>query len=140
MNKSTLSIKKSLIMITKKLFAVTAFVFACIISVAQTIEVYPTHWWVGMKNPNLQIMLHADGIANKIPMIKMPETGMKIADGITLVQIERVENPNYIFLDVRLTNEAKPGKYNFTFGPKDKLISIPFEFKERRTGNGTSFA
>jgi len=126
--------------IAKKLFTVSAFVLACIISVAQNIEAYPTHWWVGMKNPNLQIMLHADGIANKIPMIKMPETGMKIADGITLVQIERVENPNYIFLDVRLTKEAKRGTYNFTFGPKDKLISIPFEFKERRKGNGTLYA
>jgi len=107
---------------------------------AQSVEVYPTHWWVGMKNSNLQIMVHAENIANKIPMIKMPETGMKIGEGITLVQIERVESPNYIFLDVRMTKEAKPGKYNFTFGPKDKLVTIPYEFKERRKGNGTAFA
>ncbi|HEX5151179.1 MAG TPA: glycoside hydrolase family 13 protein [Parafilimonas sp.] len=126
--------------IIKKLLAVFVFLSICASVIAQNIEAYPTHWWVGMKNPNLQIMLHADGIANKIPMIKMPETGIRIADGITLVQIERVENPNYIFLDVRLAKEAKPGKYNFSFGPKDKLVSIPYEFKERRKGNGTLYA
>lgn len=107
---------------------------------AQQIDVYPNHWWVGMKNPNLQIMVHGENIANRIPMIKMAETGMKIGEGITLVQIERVENPNYIFLDLRTAKEAKPGKYNFTFGPKDKVVTIPFEFKERRKGNGTAFA
>ena len=122
---------------------IASFLICTVYSVvltAQSVEVYPTHWWVGMKNSNLQIMVHAENIANKIPMIKMPETGMKIGEGITLVQIERVESPNYIFLDVRMTKEAKPGKYNFTFGPKDKLVTIPYEFKERRKGNGTAFA
>lgn len=127
-------------MLIKKLFTAFAFICSCIISVAQNIEIYPGHWWAGMKNTNLQIMVHAEDISNKVPMIKMPETGMRIGDGITLVQIERVENPNYIFLDVRLTKEARPGKYNFTFGPKDKLITIPYELKERRKGNGTAFA
>ena len=126
------------------MYKIIASFFICVVCCAalcaQTVEVYPTHWWVGMKNPNLQIMVHAENIANKIPMIKMAETGIKIGNGITLVNIERVENPNYIFLDVRTTKEAKAGKYNLTFGPKDKLITIPFEFKERRTGNGTSFA
>src|SRR6478609_1663132 len=126
------------------MYKIIASFFICVVCCAalsaQTVEVYPTHWWVGMKNPNLQIMVHAENIANKIPMIKMAETGIKIGNGITLVNIERDENPNYIFLDVRTNKEAKAGKYNFTFGPKDKLITIPFEFKERRTGNGTSFA
>ena len=127
-------------MLNRKLFYCLMFTFYCLHLSAQNIEVYPTHWWVGMKNPNLQLMLHSENIAGRIPMIKMPETGIRISDGITLVQIERVENPNYLFLDVRMTKEAKPGKYNFSFGPKDKLITIPFEFKGRRKGNGTEFA
>ncbi len=124
----------------KKIFSLLVFAAVYTTLFAQNIEIYPSNWWVGMKNPNLQIMLHGEKIADKIPMIKMPDTGMRIGDGITLVQIERVENPNYIFLDVRLTTEAKPGKYSFSFGPKDKLITIPFEFKERRKGNGSEFA
>ena len=124
----------------KKLFYFLLLTFYFLKLTAQNIEVYPAHWWIGMKNPNLQIMVHAENISTQVPMIKMPETGISIGNGITLVRIERVENPNYIFLDVRLAKEAKPGKYNFSFGPKDKLVTIPFEFKERRKGNGTAFA
>jgi len=126
--------------VINRLFYFLLFTFYFFQASAQNIEVYPAHWWVGMKNPNLQIMLHAENIAAKIPMIKMDETGMIIGKGITLVNIERVENPNYIFLDVRTTKEAKPGKYNFIFGPKDKRFEISYEFKERRKGNGTAFA
>lgn len=124
----------------KKLFYFFLFVFCCLKSSAQDIEFYPTHWWVGMKNPNLQIMLHSTDIANKIPMIKMPETGMVIGNGVTLVNIERVENPNYIFFDVRIAKEAKPGKYNFVFGPKNNQFQFSYELKERRKGNGTLYA
>ncbi len=127
-------------MISKKLFSLLIFSSIYITLVAQNVEVYPMHWWVGMKNPNLQIMLHEDKIADKIPMIKMPETGMKIGEGVMLVNIERVENSNYIFFDVRITKEAKAGKYNFVFGSGDKRISIPYELKERRKGNGTLYA
>ena len=43
-----------------------------IVSLAQqSTDVYPTHWWAGMKNPNLQLMIHSKNIADKIPMIKM---------------------------------------------------------------------
>jgi len=126
--------------VIKKLFYFLLLTFYFLKLTAQNIEVYPAHWWIGMKNPNLQIMVHAENISTQVPMIKMPETGISIGNGITLVRIERVENPNYIFLDVRLAKEAKPGKYNFSFGPKDKLVTIPFEFKERRKGNGTAFA
>lgn len=124
----------------KRLFYVILFIAVYINLSAQTIEVYPMHWWVGMKNPNLQIMLHSENIANRIPMTKMPETGIAVSYGITIVAIERVENPNYIFLDVRLTKDAKPGTYNLTFGKDEKRVQISYEFKERRKGNGTLFA
>lgn len=107
---------------------------------AQNIDVYPTHWWVGMNNPDLQLMLHAQNIADKIPMIKMTEAGMQLAEGITLMKIERVENPNYIFFDLKIDEQAKPGKRSFAFGEGDKRITINYELKERRKGNGTLYA
>ena len=63
-----------------------------------------------MKNPKLQLMFHSENIADKIPMIKMSAAGMKLADGITLTKIERVENPNYIFFDLVIDKNAKAGK------------------------------
>lgn len=127
-------------MITKKLFSFLFLISFYITLSAQNIQIYPTHWWVGMKNPNLQLMVHDDKIAEKIPMIKMPENGIKITDGVTLVKIERVENPNYIFLDVVIDKAAKPGNYTFSFGQGEKKINIAYELKARRSGNGTLYA
>ncbi len=112
----------------------------CLSLSAQTIDVYPTHWWAGMKNPELQLMVHSPNIAANIPVIKMTEAGMQLADGITLKKMERVENPNYIFFDLVIDKDAKPGKRTFSFGEGKRKVSINYELKERRQGNGTAFA
>ncbi|MEP6467632.1 MAG: alpha-amylase family glycosyl hydrolase [Parafilimonas sp.] len=124
----------------KKLFYFLLFTSIYTSLSAQTIDIYPTHWWVGMQNPNVQLMIHSTKIADKIPMIKMPASGIKIANGITLTKIERTENSNYIFLDVVIGKDAKPGKYIFSFGQGDKKININYELKERRKGKGTLYA
>ncbi len=127
-------------MIHKKLFYFLLFTSICITVTAQSIDIYPTHWFVGMKNPNLQLMVHSNKIADRIPIIKMADAGIKIANGITLVRIERVENANYIFLDLVIDKTAKAGKRIFNFGSGDKKISIDYELKARRQGNGTLYA
>jgi glycosidase len=126
--------------VIKKLFYFLLFTFYFINLSAQNIEIYPTHWWVGMKKPNLQLMIRSEKIADKIPMIKMSAAGIKIANGITLTKIERVENPNYIFLDLVIDKNAKAGKRVFSFGTGENKININYELKERRKGNGTLYA
>jgi glycosidase len=108
-------------------------------SFSQTVEVYPSNWWVGMKNQNVQLMIHSEDIARKILVRDVPAPGWKIAEGVTLKKIESVENPNYLFLDLKIAQDAKPGKRNFSFGEPFNG-SIPFELKARRTGKGTSYA
>lgn len=124
----------------KKLFLILLLTSYFLQATAQNIELYPMHWWIGMKNPNLQLMVHSEKIADKIPMIKMSAAGMKLADGITLTKIERVENPNYIFLDLVIDKNAKAGKRVFSFGSGANKVNIDYELKERRKGNGTLYA
>ena len=114
------------------------FIFSIILfSQTNNIKCYPTNWWVGMKNDSVQIMVHGDKVADKFPMIKMGAEGVKLATGVYLVKINRVENPNYIFLDLIIKENAKPGKFSFPFV---KDITIEYELKERRPGNGITFA
>src|SRR5690349_6562255 len=48
-----------------KKYSLSFLLFAlCLYSFAQSnIEVYPTNWFVGMKNPDLQLMVHHPDIA-----------------------------------------------------------------------------
>ncbi len=123
----------------KKIFSLCLLICTCIFVYAQSnqINVYPTHWWAGMKWNKLQVMVHGNKVADNFPMIKMGPEGVKLATGVRLLKINRVENPNYIFLNLVIDATAKPGKFNFPFV---KNIELSYELKSRRTGNGTSFA
>lgn len=102
---------------------------------AQT-TVYPTHWWTGMKESKLQLMVRGENISAQIPMYKLSAAGMKLAEGVTLKSIDRVENPNYVFLNLVIDKNAKPGKRTFSFGPPSQNVKIPYELKSRSSENG----
>ena len=66
-------------------------------------RVDPTNWWVGMKNPNLQLLIYGKDIK-----------GSKVAinyTGVSIEQVYEVENPNYLFVDVKIRPETKAGTF-----------------------------
>jgi glycosidase len=96
---------------------------------------YPSWWWVGMKNPRLQLMIRAEGISSRVASIGLHYPGLR------LVKLIRVENPNYLFLDLEIGTDARPGTLELICRDKDGgSKKIPFLLKPRRPGNGTAFA
>ena len=90
-----------------------------------------------MKWNKIQIMVHGDKVADHFPMIKMGPSGVKLATGVYLTKINRVENRNYVFLDLTINANAKPGTFSFPFL---KDINLQYELKVRRQGNGIAYA
>jgi glycosidase len=70
-------------------------------------RVEPAFWWVGMKNTKLQLIVHGNNIAAST--VKLNYAGVK------LVKVNKVENPNYLFLDLDITPTAKAGAFNISF-------------------------
>ncbi len=103
----------------------------------ENIKCYPTNWWVGMKSNKLEIIVHGNNITDKFPTIKMRPEGIELAKGVHLVKIIRVENSNYLFLDLIIDSNARPVKFSFPFLQD---INIEYELKARRSGNGTKYA
>ena len=66
-------------------------------STYQIQHVEPASWWVGMKHPELQLMVHGKNIAQLTPSIVYP--------GVTITQVQRTDNPNYLFIDVQNCRE-----------------------------------
>ncbi|MCS6822461.1 MAG: glycoside hydrolase family 13 protein [Microscillaceae bacterium] len=90
----------------------------------QISRIEPASWWVGMKNPELQILVYGNKIAETEVSLAGAKTGKTFAnlEGITLKSIEKVENPNYLFINLDLTN-AKAGTFHIIFSKgKEKLI------------------
>jgi hypothetical protein len=47
-----------------------------------------------MKDDRLQLLVHGDRVAELQPKLSYP--------GVTLISAERVENPNYLFVNLRI--------------------------------------
>ncbi|MEP6750797.1 MAG: cyclomaltodextrinase N-terminal domain-containing protein, partial [Bacteroidota bacterium] len=117
----------------KKITACVLIIFSFAASRAQTIAVYPTNWWVDMKNQKLQLMLHGTGIGNA--------TGFTIGyPGVTMNKITKVKNKNYVFLDLTINASAKPGNVPVMVQGVPGVPLINYTLQARRTGKGTSFA
>jgi glycosidase len=119
--------KKILLSFFAVLFFVAAFS-------QQQYQCYPTNWWVGMKWNKVQVMVHGDAIANAGKGYTINYPGVKIE------KVNKVENTNYIFLDLSISSAAKPGIVKIKVNKLASSFDIPFELKPRRSGNGSSFA
>ncbi len=111
----------------------TFYFFSNLSAQNNSYKCYPTNWWVGMKWNEVQIMIHGNGIGNgDAYTINYP--------GVKLEKINKVENKNYVFLDVKISPSAKPGMIKIKVKESLTSFDINFELKKKRAGNGTAFA
>ncbi|HVU54898.1 MAG TPA: glycoside hydrolase family 13 protein [Puia sp.] len=94
---------------------------------------YPTNWWVGMKDPNLQLMIRDTSWA-AAPAITISYPGVQ------LVKVQPAANPHYVFLDLRIGKEARPGTMKIRVKTAGGVSVIDYALQTRRTGNGSRFA
>jgi neopullulanase len=94
---------------TRKILAVLwlALVSAASVAAPRIERVEPSSWWVGMKDDRLQLLVHGERVASLEPVIRHP--------GVTLAGIDKVRNPNYLFLNLRISPETKPGTFRIEF-------------------------
>ena len=85
-----------------------------------------------MKWNKVQVMIHGDGIAGNDISMAYP--------GVKLDKVNKVENANYVFLDLVIAPTAKPGIIKIKINKKSKPFSIDFEIKAKRKGQGKDFA
>lgn len=85
----------------------------------------PSSWWVGMTNPKLQLMVHGKNISDLKPQIDYP--GVKLNSSVS------IENPNYLFVNLIIDENAKPGKFKIDFQKNNKTqVSFEYELKQRK--------
>ena len=116
----------------KKIYTIFAL-SAASVAFAQIQKVEPAFWWKGMKNPELQILVYGKDIAN---------SEIELSDGIKAKEIQKVENPNYVFVTVN-TNEIKGSQFKINLKKGNKNISsYTYELKQRNpnSANRESFS
>lgn len=90
---------------------------------AETIKVEPAFWWSDMKNPELQLMVYGENIADYRPSVSHP--------GVSITSTVKLESPNYLLLYLNLSG-AQPGTFTITFTKGKKKIAYSYELKARK--------
>lgn len=101
-------------------------------------DVYPTHWWVGMKTNQIQIVVRSkdpdiNAYVDKI-VVRSSSSDFKI------LKIHKVENRHYLIFDALISPRAKPQVITISFGGviRSQWQKFLFELKLRNKENGKS--
>ncbi|MEI6059129.1 MAG: glycoside hydrolase family 13 protein [Bacteroidota bacterium] len=92
-------------------------------------HVEPPNWWAGMKGNSLQLMIHGKDIGKTRASLEY--SGAKIKSSTAA-------GSDYLFVDLSVSNLAKPGIMNIAFREKESVsISIKYELKARAKGSAS---
>lgn len=99
-------------------------------SMSQIDRIEPPFWWAGMQNNKLQLLIHGNNVASTEVEFQYK--------GIRTESISRVQNPNYLFINLILSKEVKPGSFDFLFKKGKKTIGkYRYEIRVREKNSAT---
>lgn len=93
-------------------------------------DIYPANWWTGMKTSKIQLMIHGDEAAK----YKQATTNYP---GVTITRVSRLESPNYLFADLVIAPQCRPGQLTIRLtGPGLESKQINFELRAKSPEDG----
>ena len=119
---------KFIIKMKKTFFIIAFFAFFMSATAVEITRMEPAFWWVGMKNPELQILVQGKNIALSQVQLDYPDVRIKY--------VAKPDNPDYIFIYLEIGKTAQPGQLNFTFTEGKKKFSKGYELRPRATSVG----
>ena len=88
----------------------------------------PPFWWAGMQDRRLELLVHGEDVAALEPVIDH--------DDVTIVAVHRSDNPNYLFLELLLSPDARAGRFRIDFRQADSvLLHHDYELRAREKGS-----
>lgn len=87
-------------------------------------RIEPPYWWIGFKNIKLQLLIKHPEISKATPKISFT--------GVSIEKVHTTESPNYLFIDLNITENAKVGKFNIEFKLENNTtLTQTYELKTR---------
>lgn len=108
----------------KTLLSFILFIIAVSMNAASKIDkIEPSFWYVGMKSPELQLMVYGKNISSCDVSVNYP--------GVNLSSIVKLESPNYLLVYLTLDKDVKAGNIELTFTQGNKKEIKYYELKTR---------
>ena len=112
-------------------------VYACLVCLSLLVppaqaadieRIEPANWWVGMRHNRVELLVHGKGIAAATPRLARA--------GVAIVDVQKTDSPNYLFVTVEIAGDAKPGGLDIEFVDAGKRVvaTHPWRLDAREAG------
>lgn len=103
-------------------FLIVKIILFSVVASAQIDRVEPPFWWSDMAHSELEILFYGKNISRN---------EVSVSGGITIKKIQKVENPNYLFVTID-TKNIPAQDFVFTFKNGKKSFTQKYSLKNRR--------
>lgn len=93
----------------------------------QVDAVEPPHWWVGMAERRLQLLVYGPDIAQAQVSVG--------GRGLALERVQRTDSPHHLFLHLRVAADARPGTRRLGFERQGERHTVAYTLKPREPGS-----
>lgn len=91
-------------------------------------KIEPANWWTGMANPTVMLTIYGRNVALTRPRLE--------SRGIGIESVRLTDSVNHMFVDIRISPDAKPGKYVIELTRDGETVATAdFALEERRRGS-----
>ena len=87
-------------------------------------RVEPPYWWIGFKDKSLQLLVNHPNISEATPSMSY--------EGVSIKKVNKADSPNYLFIDLEISEAVKSGQFNIHFKFKDNTELVQtYQLKDR---------
>ena len=87
-------------------------------------QIEPPNWWVGFEDNSLQLLVKGMNISSSKVVIEY--------EGVTILNIEKANSPNYLFINLEIAASTKAGEFEIIFvSKKGKKNRQKYQLKRR---------
>ena len=87
-------------------------------------RVHPPNWWIGMAEPILEILIYDQNIRDYTVSIDYP--------GVVVKEVIRLQNPNYLFVQVLVRAEAEAGRFDIRLQNEGQEKTYSYSLLEKK--------
>ncbi len=112
------------------LLPVLIFLLSPAVTLAQhSLEVVePPSWWTGMTDTTLQLLVYGENIGQTNVLVSK--------EGVELLNVHRLENPNYLFVDLAISHDCEAGAFDLVFEYQRSVVAnYSYELMSRKEGS-----
>ena len=110
----------------EKLFLLSSLILGSSQFFAQAPRVEPPHWWIGMEDTTLQLMIYGEGLG---------QATVDVADSpVRVTALRSGDSDNYLFVDLAIPRQLVPGPVTLRFsrpGEQTTTYDYPLLARER---------